>query len=524
MPIGIQNFEKLREENYLYIDKTSFIYSLACSGGYYFLSRPRRFGKSLFLSTLEAYFLGKKAAFKGLALESLEEGDAESNGREPWQIYPVFHFDFNSANYSESNGLSTVLSRHLCKWEGLWGANSADDTPSSRFISLLREAHKKTGRQCVVLVDEYDKPLLGTIDNPELQEKNRQVLKAFFGVLKSEDAHIRFAFLTGVTKFSQVSVFSDLNNLNDISMDYAYNEICGISQTELEENFMPEIQELAEKNDMTKVQCLKKLKENYDGYHFCADSSGIYNPFSLLNTFSKKAFNYYWFQTGTPTFLVKAIEKSAFDFRQMLTGVVAEAWEFSEYRFDYNSPIPLLYQSGYLTVKDFDKETMIYTLEFPNEEVKYGFMNFLLETTMAEQPGVFSIARFYMDMKNGAVENMMTRLQSLFASIPYNVYGNKSNITEQTFQQTIFLVFNLMGQFTQSEIHSAKGRADCVVATKDRIFVFEFKLEGSAQDALEQIESREYAVPYNADGRKVIKIGVAFEKDNALIKDWAVKE
>lgn len=389
---------------------------------------------------------------------------------------------------------------------------------------MIRTARRMTGMQCVILVDEYDKPLLGTIDNPELQEKNRQTLKAFFGVLKSEDAHIRLAFLTGVTKFSQVSVFSDLNNLHDISMNHSYNEICGISEKELTENFAPEIKDLAEANELTEKECMEKLKVDYDGYHFCADSAGMYNPFSLLNTFASKAFNYYWFQTGTPTFLVKVIEKTAFDFKQMLTGVAAEAREFSEYRFDYSSPIPLLYQAGYLTIKCFDKETLIYTLEFPNEEVKYGFMHFLLESTMTEQPGVFSIAQFYMDMKHETAESMMIRLQSLFASIPYNVYGSRNNITEQTFQQTLFLVFNLMGQFTQAEIHSAKGRADCVVATKERIFVFEFKLEGTAQEALAQIESREYALPYKADGRHIIKIGVAFEKDRALIKEWAVKE
>lgn len=526
MPIGIQDFEKLREAQCVYVDKTSFVWDLAKTVSPYFLSRPRRFGKSLFLSTLNAYFLGKKKLFKGLALEKLEKQGAKQEKRKAWQVYPVFYLDLNSKKYDAKNSLIKIIDQHLDKWEKTFAISPKVPDVDLRFINLLQTAHEKTGLKAVILVDEYDKPLLETLDNLELLEDYRKTLKSFFGVIKSEDAHIRFAFLTGVTKFSQVSIFSDLNNLHDISMEESFSSICGISENELKDNFDVEISNLAEKNKLSKEQCLAKLKQTYDGYHFSINSEGVYNPFSLLNTFASGEFKYYWFKTGTPTFLIKGIEQNHFDIRTLVEGVTATEESFSEYRYDYATIEPLLYQAGYLTIKDYDSRFHTYTLKFPNEEVKYGFLSNLLpiKTNVVAPQGSFYIEKFVRDIESSNIDDFMTRMQSILSSVPYSVNGEKTLVSEQTFHTGIFLVFQLMGQFTQCEVHSAKGRADCVVWTKDAIYVFEFKLNGTKEEALKQIDDKSYAIPYKCDNRKIVKIGVGFEKDTPVIKDWLVSE
>ena len=520
MPIGIQSFEDIRTNGYVYVDKTQYVYRLVSEGKPYFLSRPRRFGKSLFLSTLEAYFLGKKELFSGLALETLEQ----ENTKEPWTVYPVLHLDLNSKKYDEPSSLNKMLSAQLDEWEKKYNLPQSDNDPELRFTAVIRAAHEATGRQVAVLVDEYDKPLIEVLDNEALYEDYRKTLKAFYGVLKSEDAHLKFVFLTGVTKFSQVSVFSDLNQLRDISMDRSCSGICGISGTELDAQFKPEIAALAEETGATPEECRAKLRALYDGYHFHPEGEDMYNPFSLLNTFASLEYSYYWFQTGTPSFLVKMMDRSGFDLRTMASGVEAGKNAFTEYRFDMNTPVPLLYQSGYLTIKDYNKEFGIYTLAFPNEEVRYGFMNYLLphETSIPAPETAFYIGKFVTDLREGDVDSFMTRLKSILASVPYPVNGKPVAVNEQTFQTGCFLVFSLMGQFTQTEVQSAKGRADCVVWTKDAIYVFEFKLDGSAEEALAQIDDRSYAVPYEADGRKIVKIGVGFDKETCTIAGWKV--
>ena len=521
MPIGIQSFEKLRTENFFYVDKTKYVWDLVQGGNPYFLSRPRRFGKSLFLSTIEAYFLGEKELFKGLALEKQEE----ENTPHPWTTYPVLHFDFNAEKYAETGSLNIVLDRHLCLFESQFGIQTKAATPSGRFIQIIRTAHERTGKQVVVLVDEYDKPLLEVMDNRELYEDYRATLKAFYGVLKSEDEHLKFVFLTGVTKFNQVSIFSDLNQLRDISMEQAFSGICGISDTELQNQFQPELTRLAGTLGISLSECSEKLKKTYDGYHFHQNGEDMYNPFSLLNTFAANEFNYYWFRTGTPTFLVRVIEQTNFDLRSMVTGIEAGRNTFSEYRFDMHSPVPLLYQSGYLTIKDYNARFGIYMLKFPNEEVKYGFMNFLLqqETAVQQSEGSFYIGKFVDDIESGNVDDFMNRLKSILSSIPYPVWGEAKKVTEQTFQIGCFLIFELMGQFTQTEVQSSKGRADAVVWTKECIYVFEFKLDGTAEDALKQINDKGYAVPYESDGRKVVKIGVGFDKEACTIDRWTTE-
>ena len=367
-PIGIQSFPDIRERGFVYADKTAYVYRMALMGKYYFLSRPRRFGKSLLVSTMEAYFLGRKELFKGLAMEKLET---------EWKAYPVLHLDLNAQNYVDENALHEELDKHLVIWEQTYGiAIDKSLSPETRFYNVIRNIYQQTGSQVVVLVDEYDKPLLSTIDNETLHTSYRNTLKAFFSVLKSLDACIRFAFITGVSKFSHVSIFSDLNNLNDVSMDAHYADICGISEQELHAYFDSSIHELADANGMTYEETCEQLRRQYDGYHFLQNSVGIYNPFSLLNTFAKGAFNDYWFATGTPTFLVKLLQQNDYELSE-LQEIYVSASTLTSTNEDYDDPIPVLYQSGYLTIKGRDPY-MGLRLGFPNEEVERGFFDFLL--------------------------------------------------------------------------------------------------------------------------------------------------
>ena len=384
-PVGIQNFESLRHDGYCYVDKTALMYRLVKTGRYYFLSRPRRFGKSLLISTLEAYFQGKKELFEGLAVHELEK---------EWAEYPILHLDLNIGQYDTGQSLNDILNRSLVAWERQYGSDPAEVSLPLRFAGVVKRASEQTGRRVVILVDEYDKPMLQAIGNESLQDEYRNTLKPFYGVLKTMDGYIKFAFLTGVTKFGKVSVFSDLNNLMDISRDERYTDICGISEKELLYNFTEDIRELAGANGQTFGQACAQLKEDYDGYHFCPDSAGIYNPFSLLNTFAKRRYGSYWFETGTPTYLVELLKKSDYDLERM-TRVETSADILDDYDlermtrvetsadildsiFTDDNPIPVIYQSGYLTIKEYDRRFGMYTLGFPNREVEDGFMNFLL--------------------------------------------------------------------------------------------------------------------------------------------------
>ena len=374
-PIGIQDFEKLRRGGFAYVDKTRFVYELAATGCYYFLGRPRRFGKSLLVTTMEAYFLGQKELFKGLALEQLEKD---------WTVHPVLHLDLNTGKYDSVDALRAQLNRHLERWEALYGDKYKTRTPDERFFQIIKLACDKTGQQVVILIDEYDKPLLQNFDNPRLQDELRAELKAFYSVLKTQDRYIRFAFLTGVTKFGKVSVFSDLNNLKDISMDERYAEICGITEAEMHQYFEPALHELAQANDMTCEEVCAELKERYDGYHFEYNTAGVYNPFSLLNTLKEKAFKDYWVETGTPTFLVQLLQDCRYDLTRLQDNEVESSVLVSVDSIRSN-PLPLIYQSGYLTIRGYDKEFRTYRLGFPNKEVESGFISFLLPYYMQEE-------------------------------------------------------------------------------------------------------------------------------------------
>ena len=512
LPIGIQTFEKIRREGCLYVDKTKFVWDLLSTGVPYFLSRPRRFGKSLLLSTFEAYFEGKKELFEGLAIEKLEEN---------WDKHPVLHLDLNARKYERPEDLIAMLNQYLEKWEAKYGDEKKDRAPEERLEFVIQRAYEQTGKGVVVLVDEYDKPLLQTFHNEELFEAYRTTLKAFYGVLKSADKYLRFAFLTGVTKFSQVSVFSDLNQLNDISMDRNYAAVCGLTQQELLDNFQPELEALAEENELSFDETVELMTRQYDGYHFHPRGEGMYNPFSVLNAFGKKEFGNYWFQTGTPTFLVKSLQRADYDLRTLMDGVETPAINFTEYRAEANNPIPLIYQSGYLTIKEYDNRFKIYKLGFPNDEVRYGFLNFLVPfyTPITDDKKSFYIGQFVRELENGDTDAFMHRFEAFFADFPYEL----NDKTERHYQVVVYLIFKLMGQFTQAEVHSAQGRADAVVQTPKYVYVFEFKLNGTAEEALQQIHDKGYAVPFQTDNRQVVKVGVEFSTETRNVKRWLVE-
>ena len=511
LPIGIQTFEDIRNDGYLYVDKTALMWTIANIGKPFFLSRPRRFGKSLLISTFEAYFKGRRDLFTGLVVEQLEK---------KWEEYPVLHLDLNAEKYDSPDRLDAILSNQLTQWEAIYGRGEDETTLSSRFLGVIRRASEQAGRGVVVLVDEYDKPLLQAIQNEPLLDSYRSTLKAFYGVLKSADRYLRFAFLTGVTKFSQVSVFSDLNQLNDISLNYDFSTLCGITREELLANFEPEIAALSQANDINTKEVVETMTRQYDGYHFHPNGEGVFNPFSVLNAFFSKEFGNYWFQTGTPTFLVELLKESDYDLRLLMDGIETAASAFTEYRADRKNPIPLIYQSGYLTIKDYDKEFQLYRLAFPNDEVRYGFLNFLVPyyTPVNEDEQNFYIGKFVQELRAGEVDAFLTRLQAFFADFPYEL----SDSTERHYQVVFYLVFKLMGQFTEVEVRSARGRADAVVKTKDRIYVFEFKLEGTVDEALKQIDEKGYLLPYQTDGRELVKVGVSFNAEERNIGEYKV--
>ena len=511
-PIGIQNFEKLRNDGYVYVDKTALLYKLVNNGSYYFLSRPRRFGKSLLISTLESYFSGKKELFRGLAIENLEKD---------WEEYPILHLDLNTAKYDSADALLNVLNDVLSNWEATYGTSPTEVTPELRFKGIIRRAWERTGRRVVILVDEYDKPMLQAIGNEGLQDEYRNILKAFYSVLKTQDRYIRFALLTGVTKFGKVSVFSDLNNLKDISMDERYIDICGITEAEIHEYFEEPLHGLAAKEGTDYDTVCERLRQMYDGYHFETGTPGIYNPFSLLNTLDSMKFGDYWFETGTPSFLVHLLKEADYDLNNLQEEQVS-ADVLNSIDSMSRNPIPVIYQSGYLTIKGYDKEFRIYRLGFPNMEVENGFIRYLLPLyTPVEENGTdFFAASFISDVRRGNPESFMERLQSLFADTDYEITGK----LEKYFQNSMYLVFKLLGFYAEVERRTSRGRIDIVIQTADYVYVLEVKLDGTADDALRQIDERGYADPFMSGNRHIYKIGVNFSSATRGIEEWKIKE
>ena len=507
-PIGIQNFGELRNNNYVYVDKTGLIYRLTHTNKVYFLSRPRRFGKSLLVSTLEAYFLGKKELFKGLAMESLEK---------EWNTYPVLHVDFSGSKYNSVDNLKAAINKQLLLWERVYGREEGDTTFSLRFESVIHRAYEQTGQQVVVLIDEYDSPMLDSNNDYETQKEIRNIMRDFFSPLKKSDPYLRFVFLTGISKFSQMSIFSELNNLQNISMRDDYSAICGITEQELRAQLQIDIEQMAQANNESYEEACVHLKQQYDGYHFSENCEDIYNPFSLFNAFAQKKYANFWFSTGTPTFLIDILQECDFDIRE-LDGTTATAEQFDAPSDRITDPLPVLYQSGYLTIKEYDPDFQIYTLTYPNKEVRKGFIESLMPAYvhLPARENTFYVVSFIKDLRVGKLDECLERLKSFFASIP-NKLDNKK---EKHYQTIFYLFFRLMGQYIDVEVDTSVGRADAVVKLADTIYVFEFKVDGTPEEALAQINSKGYAIAYEAGNRKIIKVGVNFDSATRTIGTW----
>ena len=526
-PIGIQSFDQLREDGYVYIDKTDLVYSLVTGGKIYFLGRPRRFGKSLLVSTLEHYFLGHKELFKGLAIDSLEK---------EWLEYPVFHVDFNGINFVRFGKLEEMIDFNLTAWEKRYGIVPDKQLDAGlRFVQILQKAHERTGRRCVVLVDEYDKPLLDVLDTDvkldangqeySLEDWNRDTLRAFYSVFKAADADLQFVLLTGVTKFSQISVFSGFNQPKDISMDARYDALCGITQEELEAYFAEPIATMAAERGIPVEEMKALLKRQYDGYHFSKRLTDVYNPFSLLNAFDKQDIGNYWFSTGTPTYLLRLLSHSDENLDE-LTGKHYGMDEFMDYKATVEQPLPMIYQSGYLTIKDYSWEDDMFLLDYPNNEVKKGFLTMAASNYLKTKENASTFVLYLSKtLKRGDLEEFRKMLTSFLSSIPYSMRRKENERErERYFHYTFYLLLRLMSLYTvYTEKEQSEGRVDCIVETDKYVYVFEFKLDGTASEALAQIEAKGYARPYEADARKLFRIGAVFSSQTGTISDWAVE-
>ena len=526
-PIGMQSFDQIREMGFVYVDKTDMVYRLATEGKIYFLSRPRRFGKSLLVSTLKHYFLGHKELFQGLAIESLEKD---------WLEYPVFHIDFNGTDFTRPGSLLSVLEGYVATWEHDYGASPYQEDLGKRFAYVLKQVHEQTGRRAVVLIDEYDKPLLDVLDcniyatvngnRIRLEDWHRSLLKGFYSVFKGTDEHLRFVLLTGVTKFSQISVFSGFNQPADISMDTRFEALCGITEEELYTVFAEPIRKLAAKYKVDEDEMKQMLKQHYDGYHFSDNLLDIYNPFSLLNCFSSCSMRDFWFASGTPTYLVRLLKH----FKQNINELIKDYHfpeEFIDYKADVEQPLPMIFQSGYLTIKEADPLTGSYLLDFPNKEVQRGFVTLIASSYLDTRTHSLSnwMLRSIRQLQQGKIQEFGEALTAFLADIPYSMRRKDSERErERYFQYTFFLLLRMLSCFTvYIEKEQSQGRVDCIVEVPDYVYIFEFKLDGSAQEALRQIEEKGYARPYATDPRKLFRIGVNFSSETGTISEFMVE-
>ena len=516
-PIGIQSFDRIIEDGYVYVDKTELIYNLTHESSIYFLSRPRRFGKSLLVSTLKNYYLGRRELFRGLAMERLET---------EWAVYPVFHVDFNGAVFSNAGQLEAMLRDYVEGWERMYGLVPDKELGLGlRFRHVLRAAHEQTGRRAVVLIDEYDKPILDVLDvDASLENRHRNVLKAFYSVFKAADEHLQFVLLTGVTKFSQVSVFSGFNQPKDISMDGRYEALCGITQDEIDRYFPQPIADMAADYRCTSEEMKQRLKLQYDGYHFSDRLTDVYNPFSLLNALDSRRIYDYWFRSGTPTYLIRLLAHFNENINE-LTGKYYRPEEFVDYKADVERPLPMIFQSGYLTIKNYNFQFNTFLLDFPNNEVKNGFLTMLATSYLKPQEEMGTwIRSVVMTLQEGDTDRLRTLFTSFLASIPYTMRRKEGEAErERYFQYTFYLIMRLVSVYTvYVEKAQSQGRVDCVVETPQYVYLFEFKLDGTAADALQQIEDRGYAREYAADARRLYRVGVGFSSETGTVCDWAV--
>ena len=510
LPIGIQNFEKIRNDGYLYVDKTEFVYRLATTGSYYFLSRPRRFGKSLLISTLHAYFEGKRELFDGLAVSRLET---------KWERHPILHLDLNTEKYDTPESLDNLLNNALAQWEKLYGSEPTEVSLSLRFAGIIRRACEQTGHRVVILVDEYDKPMLQAIGNEALQDEYRNTLQSFYGALKTCDGYIRFAMLTGVTKFGKLSVFSSLNSLKDISMRKDFHAVCGITEQEFRDNFAPYVRRMSDELDLTPGEVLSEMARMYDGYHFVPNCPGLYNPFSVLNALDAQTFGSYWFATGTPTYLVKLLRLHDYNLQSLSDEYVTEDI-LNSIDVASTNPVPVIYQSGYLTIKGYSARFRTYRLGFPNEEVEDGFFRFLLPfyTSVNKIEAPFHIQKFVSEIEAGQPEAFLHRLKSFFADTPYELVKKLEN----HYQNVLYILCKLLGVYVRAEYHTSAGRIDLVLQTRDYTYVLEFKLDGTAEEALEQIMDKSYALPFDAGTTRVFRIGLNFSSETRNIEKWVM--
>ncbi len=523
-PIGIQNFKILREEGFVYVDKTDLVYSLVKNGNVYFLSRPRRFGKSLLLSTIESYFSGDKALFEGLAIDKLEQ---------EWKRHPIFHIDFNGVDFTKPGAAEAAIESYMADWESTFGVANSKLPTGQRFAKILEAAHSKTGERCVVLVDEYDKPLLDIVD-AEAQSNGgasqsgdevRNTLKTFYSTFKLANEHLRFVFLTGITKFSQVSVFSGFNQPKDISMDPRYATLCGITDEELDQYFTEAVAEMAHMARCDSEEMRSRLKKRFDGYHFCENAEGVYNPFSLLNTLDSKVMRDYWFGTGTPTYLIRLLNNSDENIDE-LAGHYYTSSMFMDFKSDEQRPLPMIYQSGYLTIKGYDSEMEEYLLDMPNDEVRRGFLSLIsnnyLKTADSAECWVTKAVKA---LKSNDLELFRDHLTSFLSSIPYQVRRKENERErERFFHYTFYLILRLASTYlVYTEKQSSHGRVDSIVETKDFVYIFEFKLDGTADEALRQIAEKGYAAEYATDRRTIRRIGCSFSSETGTISDWKVE-
>ena len=512
-PVGIQTFQKLREGNYLYIDKSEYVYRLAHSNStYVFLSRPRRFGKSLLTSTLRSYFEGRKDLFKGLAIEKLES---------EWIEYPVLHFDMSTAKHQNKQELEDELEGKLALYEKVYGREPTDKNINQRMNGLIRHAFEQTGKQVVVLIDEYDAPLLDVVHEEDDLPVLRHVMRNFYSPLKACDPYLRFVFLTGITKFSQLSIFSELNNISNISMLPEYAAICGITMEELSQQMDIDIAFLAEKRGKTKEETLCDLIDYYDGYHFTWPSPDVFNPFSLMNAFNDGMIKAYWFSSGTPTYLIEMLRK--FDVMPSMIGrEEAMAEDFDVPTQSMTNITPLLYQSGYLTIKDCDMDTRIYLLDIPNREISNGLMRSLLPyyVQLPTQNASSTLANMYRTLRKGDMDGALQVLQTYLKTIPYT-----DNIQyEGHYQQVIYIIFSLMGIYLDVEVHALKSRVDMVMRTQDTLYLIELKLNKSAEAAMNQINLKDYAARFALCGLPIVKVGVNFDSEKRTISDWKIEK
>ena len=513
-PVGIQTFERIRKENKLYIDKTEYIYRMTHSGGcYFFLSRPRRFGKSLLVSTFESYFSGKKELFEGLAIEKLEQ---------EWMEYPVLHFDMSGGKHMEKEQLEDYLSNRLEAEERKWGITHTKRGANDRLTELITTAYEISGKQVVVLIDEYDAPMLDVAHDKETLDVLRNVMRNFFSPLKMCEPMLRFVFLTGITKFSQVSIFSELNNIKNVSLDDEYAGVCGITKEELLTQMSEDIDMLAEAQGMTREETIAKLKENYDGYHFSPASPDVFNPYSLLNCFDDKNFGAYWFSSGTPTYLINMLRK----FKVLPAKIgrsLARSSAFDAPTENLKTITPLLYQSGYITIKGYDKMSQLFTLDLPNKEIKVGLFESLLpyylEGMYAEE-GDVAIAQMSVLIRQGDMDGALRLLQEFLSTVPY---CNNTNY-EGHYQQVLFIIFTLLTHFVVDvEVHTPNGRVDVVMETEDTLYLIELKLNKSAQSAMQQINLKQYGQRFARCGKPIVKVGVNFDAKKGNIEDWIIE-